>query len=169
MTALNIFLIIVLFLIMGLATVSIVFGLPGTVIEFGAVLIFVLITKAHNVGWYTVGALALLTVVAEIGEMLFGIKDARKAGTSGKAMAASIAGAVACSIAAAPFLLGIGAVIGAVFGAFAGAFIVSLMESRKAGQAVYKGWISAMGRLKGTLFKGAIAIIFIVICAVEIL
>ncbi len=169
MTALHIFFIILLFVVMGIATISIVFGLPGTIIEFVSVLIFVLLTKAHYIGWYTVIVLAVLTIIAELGETLFGIKDARKAGVSRKAMTASILGAIAGSIVLAPFLLGIGAIIGAVLGAFAGAFAVSIIENKKAADALHKGWVSAIGRLKGTIFKGIIAIIMIIICAVEIL
>lgn len=169
MTALHIFLIIILFVVMGIATISIVFGMPGTVIEFVSVLIFVLLTKAHYIGWYTVIALAVLTIVAELGETMFGIRDARKAGVSRKAMAASIIGAIVGSIVLAPFLLGIGAIIGAVLGAFAGAFAVSIMESRQTADAAHKGLVSAIGRLKGTAFKSIIAIAMIIICAVEIL
>ncbi|MCL4558560.1 MAG: DUF456 domain-containing protein [Deltaproteobacteria bacterium] len=169
MTALNIFLIILLLLIMTVSTISIVFGMPGTLVSFLAVLMFVIVTKAHFIGWTTVAVLALMTLVAELGEWLLGIKDSRKAGVSRKGIAASIIGGVAGSIALAPFLLGIGAILGAVLGAFLGAFTVSLMENKPAADALYKGWISAIGRLKGTIFKGAISIVMIVVCIVEIL
>lgn len=169
MTVLHVILIILLFAVMGIGMISIVFGLPGTIIEFGAVLLFVVLTKAHFIGWYSVLAIGLLTIIAELGETLFGIKDARKAGVSRKAMTASIIGAIAGSVIFAPFLLGIGAIIGAVLGAFTGAFAVSIAENRKAADAVHKGWASAVGRLKGTIFKGIIAITMIIICAAEIL
>lgn len=169
MTALYIFFAIMLFVIMILSTVAIIFGLPGTLISFIAVLLFVIITKAHYIGWITVIILAALTLIAEIGELLFGIKDAKKAGVSRKAIVASVVGAIVGSIVFAPFLLGIGALFGAVLGAFAGAFTVSVMENKLPGDAVYKGWVSAIGRLKGTLFKGIIAIIMIIIAAVEII
>jgi uncharacterized protein YqgC (DUF456 family) len=169
MTALSILLTILLFLIMFAATLSIVFGLPGTLISFLAVLFYVLLTKAHFIGWTTVIVLALLTLTAELGELLFGVKDAAKAGVSKKAVLASLGGGIIGSIVLAPFLLGIGALIGAAVGTFAGAFTVSLLESRKALDAAHKGWVSAIGRLKGTIFKGAIAIVMIIICVVEIL
>ncbi len=169
MTALNIVLTILLFIVMTAATISIVFGMPGTLISFLAVLLFVLVTKAHFIGWTTVAVLALMTIIAELGEWLLGIKDARKVGLSRKGIVASLIGAIIGSIIAAPFLFGIGAIAGAVLGSFLGAFAVSLMESKPAGDAFYKGWVSAIGRLKGTIFKGAISIVMIIICIAEIL
>ncbi len=169
MTALYIFFTIMLFVIMILSTVAVVFGLPGTLISFVAVLLFVIITKAHYIGWITVIILAVLTIIAEIGELLLGIKDAKKAGVSRKAITASVIGAIVGSIVFAPFLLGIGALFGAVLGAFTGAFAISIVENKQPGDAAYKGWVSAIGRLKGTLFKGIIAIIMIIIAAVGII
>lgn len=168
MTALHIFLTILLFSVMIIATISIVFGMPGTLISFIAVLLFVLITKAHYIGWTTVVVLALLTLLAELGEMLFGIKDAAKAGVSRKAILVSVIGGIVGSVVLAPFLFGIGALIGAALGTFTGAFAVSVLESRQTLDAAHKGWVSALGRLKGTIFKGAIAIIMLIICVVEI-
>ncbi len=169
MTAFHIFLTILLFSIMIVSTISIVFGMPGTLISFIAVFLFVLITKAHYIGWITVIILAVLTLLAELGEILFGIKDASKAGVSRKAVIVSIIGGIAGSIVLAPLLLGIGAIIGAALGTFTGAFIVSIMESRQTLDAAHKGWVSAIGRLKGTIFKGMVAIIMVIICIVEIL
>jgi uncharacterized protein YqgC (DUF456 family) len=143
--------------------------MPGTLISFIAVLIFVIITKAHYIGWITVVVLAVLTLLAELGEILFGIKDASKAGVSRKAVIVSIIGGIVGSIVLAPLLLGIGAIIGAALGTFTGAFTVSIMESRQTLDAAHKGWVSAIGRLKGTIFKGLISIIMVIICIVEIL
>lgn len=169
MTAFHIFLIILLFIIMTASLVSIIFGMPGTLISFLAVLIFVIITKAHYIGWITVGVLTVLTFIAELGETLFGIKDASRAGVSKKAITVSIITGIVGSIVLAPFLLGIGAILGAVLGTFTGAFVVSVLENKNTIDAVHKGWISAIGRLKGTLFKATIGLIMIIICLVEIL
>ncbi len=168
MTVLQVILTILLFLIMIAATLSIVFGLPGTLISFLAVLFFVLLTKARFIGWTTVIVLALLTLIAELGEQLLGVKDAARAGVSKKAVIASLGGGIIGSIVLAPFLLGIGALIGAALGTFGGAFTVSLLESRQALDAAHKGWVSAIGRLKGTIFKGIISIVMIVICIIEV-
>ena len=169
MTAFHIFLTILLFIIMTLSVISIVFGMPGTLISFIAVLIFVIVTKAHYIGWISVGILAVLTLLAELGELLFGVKDASKAGVSKKAIMLSIVSGMIGSIVLAPFLLGVGAIIGAVLGTFIGAFTVSVFESKKTLDAAHKGWVSAIGRLKGTLFKGTIGIIMIIICVMDIL
>jgi uncharacterized protein YqgC (DUF456 family) len=107
--------------------------------------------------------------LGELGELLFGIKDAAKAGVSRKAVLVSVIGGIIGSVVLAPFLFGIGALIGAALGTFTGAFAVSIMESRQALNAAHKGWVSAIGRLKGTIFKGIIAIIMLIICIVEIL
>lgn len=168
MTPFHIFLTILLFVIMTVSTISIVFGMPGTLISFISVLIFVIITKAQYIGWVSVGVLAILTIIAELGELLFGIKDASKAGVSRKAITASIISGIAGSIVLAPFLLGVGAIIGAVLGTFVGAFAVSVFESKQTLEAAHKGWVSAIGRLKGTLFKGVIGIIMIIICIIEV-
>ncbi|MGC9027594.1 MAG: DUF456 domain-containing protein [bacterium] len=169
MTAFHIFLTIVLFIVMTASIVSVVFGVPGTLISFLAVLIFVIITKAHYIGWITVAVLAVLTLIAELGEILLGIKDAAKVGVSKKAITVSVISGIAGSIVFAPFLLGIGAILGAALGTFVGAFVVSVIESKQTLDAVHKGWVSAIGRLKGTLFKGTIGLIMLIICLVEIL
>ena len=161
-------LVILLFLILAEASISVVFGMPGTLISFIAILGFVIITKAHYIGWITVIIFGVLTLIGELGETLWGIKDAKRAGVSRKGLIASVGGSIAGSIVLAPFLLGIGALFGAVIGAFAGAFIVTLAEAKGLDNATRGSIAAAFGRLKGTLLKGFIVIAMTVVCFLEI-
>ncbi len=169
MTALEIFLTIVLFLVLVLSSISIVFGLPGNFISLLAIFVFILLTKAKFMGWFTLLGVFLLVVAGEAGEFYFGLRGARKGRMSKKGAAAAIIGGIVGALALAPFLLGIGAIIGALAGSFIGAFLISLYEDKKAAEAIKGGWLAAMGRFKGIAFKGLMALLITLLALISIL
>lgn len=169
MTSSDVFLTIVLFIILVLSSVSIVFGVPGNVISFLAILAFVLLTKAKFMGWAALLGVLLLVIAGEVGEFYFGLKGARRGGVSKRGAMAAVIGGIAGSLALAPFLLGIGAIIGALVGSFLGAFFVSLSENKMTSDAVGGGWFAAIGRLKGIIFKGFVAFLITLLALISIL
>lgn len=147
--------------LIGLA--ALVFGLPGTFIILGASLLY---------GWYggfeeitlkIIVILVILVLIGELIEFLLGITGSKKYKSSNRAIVGSIVGAIAGGVMGAPFFFGIGAVIGAFVGAFAGAIAVELLLGKSLNESVQSGWGAFLGRVAGTISKGAIAVAMVVI------
>jgi hypothetical protein len=164
------YVIFALYLLVSLAgLISLVFGLPGTFIILGASVLY---------GWYdgfqeiTVRILVILVVLALAGELiefLLGILGSKKYESSNRAIVGSIIFGIIGAIIGAPFFFGIGAVVGAFAGAFAGAIIVELSQGKKMDEALKSGWGAFIGRVAGTISKGAVGIAMIAITALAVL
>lgn len=148
--------------------VSLVFGLPGTFIILAASILY---------GWYggfdeitvkIIVMLVLLTLLGELIEFVLGILGAKKYKSSNRAIAGSIVFGIMGGIMGAPFFFGLGAVIGAFIGAFAGAIIVELTIGKNLDQSIKSGWGAFIGRVAGTISKGAIAVAMVAIAIVAV-
>ena len=149
--------------------VSLVFGLPGTFVILGASVLY---------GWYggfseiTVRVIILLVVLALAGELiefLLGILGSKKYESSNRAIVGSIIFGIIGAVMGAPFFFGIGAVIGAFAGAFAGAILMELSQGKKMDEAIKSGWGAFLGRVAGTISKGAVGIAMIAITVLAVL
>lgn len=149
--------------------VSLIFGLPGNFVILGASMLF---------GWYggfqeiTVKIIIVLIVLALAGELiefLLGILGSKKYESSNKAVVGSIIFGIIGAVMGAPFFFGIGAVVGAFAGAFAGAIIVELSQGKKMDEALKSGWGAFIGRVAGTISKGAVGIAMIAVTVVAVL
>lgn len=145
-----------------------VFGLPGN---------FIILADSILLGWFggfkevtfkIIIILAVLALLAEGIEFLFGILGAKRYKSSNRAIVGSIIFGIVGGIMGIPFFFGIGAVIGAFLGAFAGAFIVELVLDKNFDRAVKSGWGALIGRVGGTISKGAIGVTMIVITVVSV-
>lgn len=164
------YLVFVLFLIVALVgLVSLVFGLPGN---------FIILADSVLYGWYggfreitlkVIIVLVILSVLGEIFEFALGVIGAKKHRASKGAIAGSIAGGIIGGICGAPFLLGIGSVLGAFLGAFAGAFLVEFFRGKGLNQAIESGRGAFIGRVGGTITKGAIGVVMIAIAIVSVI
>jgi hypothetical protein len=164
------YVIFALYLLVSLAgLVSLVFGLPGTFIILGGSVLY---------GWYggfqeiTVRIIVILVVLALAGELiefLLGILGSRKYESSNRAIMGSIVFGIIGAIMGAPFFFGIGAVIGAFTGAFAGAILMELSQGKKMDEALKSGWGAFIGRVAGTISKGAVGIAMMAITVVSVL
>jgi len=164
------YVILVLYLLLSLAgLISLIFGLPGNFVILGASILF---------GWYggfqeiTVKIIIILIVLALAGELiefLLGILGSKKYESSNRAIVGSIIFGIIGAVLGAPFFFGIGVVVGAFAGAFAGAIIVELSQGKKMDEAVKSGWGAFIGRVAGTISKGAIGIAMIAITVVAVL
>jgi uncharacterized protein YqgC (DUF456 family) len=164
------YLVFALFLIVALVgLVSLVFGLPGN---------FIILADSVLYGWYggfreitlkVIIVLVILSVLGEIFEFALGVIGAKKHRASKGAIAGSIAGGIIGGICGAPFLLGIGSVLGAFLGAFAGAFLVEFFRGKGLNQAIKSGRGAFIGRVGGTITKGAIGVVMIAIAIVSVI
>ncbi|MEA1970311.1 MAG: DUF456 domain-containing protein [Thermodesulfobacteriota bacterium] len=142
---------------------SIIFGLPGTFLILGDVIIYSWITGFEKIGFKIIIALVFISLLAETIDFLLGIAGARKYGSSKTSVTLSIIGGIIGAILMTPVLLGLGAMIGVFLGGFAGAFLGEYLEQRKLKPAVKAGYGSLIGRIAGILAKGSLAIVMVVI------
>ncbi|MEW6145246.1 MAG: DUF456 domain-containing protein [Thermodesulfobacteriota bacterium] len=164
------YVIFALYLLVSLAgLVSLIFGFPGTFIILGGSVLY---------GWYggfqevTVRIIVILVVLALAGELiefLLGILGSKKYESSNRAIVGSIVFGIIGAIMGAPFFFGIGAVIGAFAGAFAGAILMELSQGKKMDEALKSGWGAFIGRVAGTISKGAVGIAMIAITVLAVL
>lgn len=163
------YLIFILFLIVALVgLISLIFGFPGN---------FIILADSVLYGWYggfreitlkIVMVLVLLAILGEIFEFALGVVGAKRHRASKRAIAGSIAGGIVGGICGAPFLFGIGSVLGAFLGAFAGAFLVEFFRGKGLDQAIESGRGAFIGRVGGTITKGAIGVVMIAITLVSV-
>lgn len=164
------YVVLALYILISLAgLVSLIFGLPGTFIILGASVLY---------GWYggfseiTVRVIIILVVLALAGELiefLLGILGSKKYESSNRAIVGSIIFGIIGAVMGAPFFFGIGAVIGAFAGAFAGAILMELSQGKKMDEAIKSGWGAFLGRVAGTISKGALGIAMIAITVLAVL
>lgn len=163
------YLIFMLFLIVALVgLISLVFGLPGN---------FIILADSVLYGWYggfreitlkVIMVLILLAILGEIIEFALGVLGVKKHRGSKVAIGGSIAGGIVGAICGAPFLFGIGSIAGAFLGAFAGAFLVEFFRGKGLDQAMESGRGAFFGRVGGTITKGAIGVVMIIITIVSV-
>jgi hypothetical protein len=164
------YVLLALYILISLAgLISLIFGLPGTFIILGASVLY---------GWYggfseiTVRVIIILVVLALAGELiefLLGILGSKKYESSNRAIVGSIIFGIIGAVMGAPFFFGIGAVIGAFAGAFAGAILMELSQGKKMDEAIKSGWGAFLGRVAGTISKGAVGIAMIAITVLAVL
>ena len=142
---------------------SIIFGLPGTFLILGDVIIYSWITGFEKIGFKIIIALVFISLLAETIDFLLGIAGVRRYGSSKTSVILSIIGGIIGAILMTPVLLGLGAVIGVFLGGFVGAFLGEYLEQRKLRPAVRAGYGALIGRITGILVKGSLAIVMVVI------
>lgn len=164
------YVILAFYLLFSLAgLISLIFGLPGNFVILGASMLY---------GWYggfqeiTVKIIIILIVLALVGELiefLLGILGSKKYESSNRAIVGSIIFGIIGAVLGAPFFFGIGAVVGAFAGAFAGAIIVELSQGKKMDEALKSGWGAFIGRVAGTISKGAVGVAMIAVTVIAVL
>ncbi|UCD85971.1 MAG: DUF456 domain-containing protein [Deltaproteobacteria bacterium] len=155
--------VIIFLLVLIFGLISIIFGLPGTIIIFLATLVYGLITSFAKIKLKLILILLALTVLAELIEFAVGVIGAKKFGSSRQAIIFSIIGGIVGAIIGLPIPLGIGSVLGAFVGAFLGAFISELLSYRDLRRASRVGFGTFLGRVLGMFSKGALALIMIIL------
>ncbi len=164
------YLVFIVFLIVAFAgLISLVLGIPGT---------FVILADSILYGWYkgfneittkVILILVVLVVLGELLEFLLGILGAKKEKASNSAIVGSIVGGIVGAILGAPFLFGIGSIVGAFLGAFTGAFLIEIFQRKGIDQAIQSGRGAFVGKVVGTITKGAIGITMITITVVSVM
>jgi len=147
--------------------ISIVFGLPGTLIILASVFIFWLVDSTIITGTAVIIVL-IMTLIAEGAEFLLGVYGSQKYGSSRAAMIGALVGGLAGAILGAPIGLGLGAIPGAFLGSFAGAYAVEYYKERDRDQAMQSGKGAFWGRVAGTVVKGSLAMGMAILCIIAL-
>lgn len=146
------------YLVLFLLNVSIFFGLPGSWIMLGAILIFDLATGFSAVGWALLLVMAGMAVAGEIVESLLGLvyvahKGATKWGVFG-AFVGGLLGAVLGSFVI-PFL---GSILFALLGAFGVAVLFEYLYYKSLDRALQTGFAAFIGKLAAMFVKYALGL-----------
>ena len=128
---------------------------PGTTfILIAAVLHRIMLGPAKSIGWSTIGALVLLTLISYVLDFVSSYWGARRFGASRWGMLGAAIGAIVGI-----FFGIVGLFVGPVIGAIAGEFVAG-KKMIAAGKA---GWGSLIGTLGGMIAKLIIALAMIII------
>jgi len=152
-----------------LALLSLVFGLPGTLLIVGVALLYAWATGFAAVHWSTIGWLTLLAVVGEGAEFVSTTAGTAATRPSWRVTVGALGGALVGGIIGAPFFFGVGALLGALAGAFAGAALAVQLEGGSLGDSVATGFAALKGRLLGFVVKVAIAAVMVIVLGAAIL
>ncbi len=137
-----------------LSLVLIVLGLPGLWIMVASAVTYNLIVPGDPIGWFTLVAVGVLALVAELLELSLSGRYARKYGGSRRAGWGAILGGIVGAMVGVPFpIIGVGPVIGAFVGSFLGALIAELTRGSSAVDATRVAKGALIGRAISTALK----------------
>ncbi len=136
-----------------ISLVLVVFGLPGLWIMIASAVCYRILLPDHPISWFTIVAITILAIIAEVFEFTLTGKYARKYGGSRRAGWGAIIGGFIGMMVGIPIPV-IGSVIGAFAGSFAGAFIAEISggKSNTAG-ATRVATGALVGRVVATAMK----------------
>ena len=143
--------------------------LPGIWIAL-AVAIICELWRGDLLSWYTLGAVFVIGVIAELGELLASAAGASKMGGTKRGALGSLLGAFLGAVAGSPFFFPVGTILGGAVGAGLGALIFERHAGEMSwGASMKVGTGAAAGRLAATLMKTVFAAIVAVILSVGVL
>jgi uncharacterized protein YqgC (DUF456 family) len=135
-------------------------ALPGTILVFAGLALGAWIDDFTRVGWFALGAIAVLAVLAWLMDYISAMLGAKRAGASRQAVIGAAIGTVA------GIFLGI---VGVLFMPLVGAAIGEYMARRNHQQAVRVGISTWIGLMAGMLAKFVLAFMMIGIFLVALL
>jgi uncharacterized protein YqgC (DUF456 family) len=138
-----------------LSLILIALGLPGLWVMIASAVMYNILVGSSPIGWFTLIAVGVLAVVAEIIEWTLSGKFARKYGGSRRAAWGAVIGGTVGAILGFPL-----PIVGPLIGAFAGSFIGALVGELSSGgthkEATRVAWGALVGRVAATAMKMAI-------------
>lgn len=140
-----------------LGLLMIPFGLPGTLIIFGAALCYYFLVPGGAIGVATLVGVGVMMVVAEVLEFMLAGRYAKKYGGSKRAGWGAIIGGMVGAFMGVPIPI-IGSVIGAFIGSFVGAFAFEWWGNRDHAVATRVAWGALVGRAVSAAMKVGIGL-----------
>lgn len=143
---------IILAVVIILSLVLIVLGMPGLWIMVASAVTYNLIVPGDPIGWFTLVAVAVLALVAELLEFTMTGRFARKYGGSRRAGWGAIIGSIVGAMVGFPVPI-VGPIIGAFVGSFLGALLAELTGGSTAGASTRVATGALIGRVVSTVLK----------------
>ena len=143
-----------LLLALAAGLVMLPFGLPGLWLMLAAVGLYAWLGPQGAIGPWTVGGIAAVAVIAEIGEFVVTARHTRRAGGSSRGAWWALGGSVIGALAGVPIPVA-GSLIGAFLGAFVGAWLGELSLGRAVGDATKAATGALIGRAISVALKVA--------------
>ncbi len=156
-------------LVMIAGIVIIPFGIPGTFLIVGNVLVYAWLTNFVEITWSFIGLLALIATIVEVIEFFLGAATASKFGASKMGMFGAIVGGFVGAVLGTSIMPLIGTLMGAFAGAFAGTAIFEYMRSSDLQKSLQAGFGAFLGALGGKLTKIAVAVAMVVMVAFRLI
>ena len=138
-----------------LSLVLIALGLPGLWIMIASAVTYNLLVGGTPIGWFTLSAVGVLALIAEILEFTLSGRYARKYGGSRRASWGAIIGGIVGAILGFPLPI-VGPLIGAFAGSFIGALAGELSSGSSRGASTKVATGALLGRVVSTALKMAI-------------
>ncbi|MBA3657811.1 MAG: DUF456 domain-containing protein [Gemmatimonadaceae bacterium] len=136
-----------------LSLILIVFGLPGLWVMIASAVCYRILLPEHPISWFTIVAITVLALCAEVFEFTLTGKYARKYGGSRRAGWGAIIGGFIGMMVGIPVPI-IGSVIGAFAGSFVGAFIAEISGGQSGARGATRVATGALvGRVVATALK----------------
>jgi uncharacterized protein YqgC (DUF456 family) len=135
-----------------LSLILIVLGLPGLWIMVATAVVYNMIVPGDPIGWFSLVAVAVLALAAELLEFTMTGRYARKYGGSKRAGWGAILGGIVGAMVGFPVPI-VGPVIGAFVGSFVGALVAELTGGASAGDATRVAKGALIGRVMSTVLK----------------
>lgn len=172
---------VVVFVVMAFGLLTMLLGLPGSVLIFLDALVYAAATGFQRLTWPILVILFVLMILAETADNILGLAGARRAGASGGAQVMCLVGGsigavsgahVSPLLALAGVTLGpVGAValmvLGPLAGAFAGAAAAIYLWERRNGKSAQEARAimraTVAGRVAGTLLKFAFGVVMVAV------
>jgi hypothetical protein len=154
---------IILLILMALALLSTIIGMPGTLLIFLLALIYGWLTQFAALNGRTLLILLAMAVPAELADQLLGIWAARRYGASARGIVGSLIGGILGALLLNGPLPIVGGVIGGFAGAFAGALLVERHVQGDWESARRAAWGNFVGRAAGIMLKLIIGVVMIVL------
>src|SRR5829696_845912 len=147
------FTILTLVLILSLALIAL--GLPGIWVMIASAVVYNITTGTSAVGWFTLTAVTIIAIVAEIFEFTMSAKYARKYGGSRRAGWGAMIGGMAGAFMGVPVPI-VGPLIGAFIGSFIGALAGELTVGSSKSDSARVATGALIGRVVATAMKMAV-------------
>ena len=135
-------------------------ALPGTILVLAGIVLGAWIDDFTRVGWFAVGTIAVLAVLAWLMDYVAALLGAKRAGASRHAMVGAAIGTVAGVFTG---------LVGVLFMPLVGAAVGEFVARRHHGQALRVGIATWLGLLAGMLAKFVLAFMMIGIFVVALI
>ena len=153
--------VVILAAVLLLSLIMIPFGMPGTLVMFGAALCYKLLVPQGGIGWASVAIAGVLMLIAEGLEWTLTARFARKYGGSRRAGWGAVIGGMVGAFMGVPVPI-VGSIIGAFAGAFVGALVFEYSRGSGGGTATKVAWGALLGRVTAAAVKIGIGLVIAV-------